>query len=159
MNNSFPKIIILLAMIVSTFIAGASLIKDTIYNDTDSLTGTPLVGFSSSHDETRTNLNLAPIISENDTSFALVPSNTSKTVNEYFVVFRSENDYFLLTCRDYESWILATNSESITIQKQKNGFGNTRFLYKNNPVTIKQISEDDAAAYIKACSSEKTETK
>ncbi len=158
MDDIFIKIVILLATIVSTVIVGAFLIRDMAYNDTDSLTGTPLVGFSSSHDETRTNLNPAPVISNNGSSIAFIPSNTSKTINEYFVVFRSENDYFLLTYRDYDVWILAANSESITIQKQENGLGNTRFLYKDNLVKVKQISEDEADAYIKACSSEKAET-
>ena len=109
-----------------------------------------IVSFQSSHDSTEISVNPAVGFAGDKTVIGSTTSQSTKTVGDYYIVGTNAGDYYLLRISQYKDWLLASSLETFVITKRE-VFGITGYEYKNSDVRIQALTEEEAQAYIKAC--------
>lgn len=120
----------------------------------------PLCGFSNTQNETSVAVNPAVgVVLGNPAAPAVgvTTSTKTQTVDRYYIVCKDESKYFLVTLKDYSSWLLICNSESFDITDKCFLFGSLHTTkYKDKLADIEAITKEEADAYVLACTREES---
>lgn len=108
-----------------------------------------LCGFAGSHEESTTSLNPAVgITTSGEVGVGMTSSSGSRTVDDYYVVCKLGEKYFLLEIHDYPSWLLMCNADTFSVTEGAGLFNSTIYKFKDTRVTFKSLSKEDADIYI-----------
>ena len=109
-----------------------------------------IVSFQSSHDSTSISVNPAVGFAGDKTVIGSTTSQSTQTVGDYYIVGTNGGNYYLLRISQYKDWLLASSLETFVITKRQ-VLGITGYEYKSSDVRIQALTEEEAQAYIKAC--------
>ena len=118
----------------------------------------PLCGFSNTQNETSIAVNPAVgVVLGNPAGPAVgvTTSTKTQTVDRYYIVCKDESEFYLVTLKDYSSWLLICNSESFDITDKSFLFGSLHTTkFKDKLADIEAITKEEADAYVLACTRE-----